>query len=200
MTRRLLLLISGMFLLAACTTGPITDANGQRVYRLNNNNQGQVQLRMTDSVNALRTANGLTPVQLDSSLNAAALTHSNDMARQARPWHFGSDGSSPVERVARAGYTKRLLGENISESYETETETLAAWMEEADTRDVIMDPAAEDIGFAYHQDSTGKVWWTLVMGGGPLLSVISPAPRANTAPPGVEPTVAVDDPADVPQG
>ena len=46
------------------------------------------------------------------------------MLRQNRPWHFGSDGSSPLERIKRAGYTGKLLGENISESFETELQTL----------------------------------------------------------------------------
>ncbi len=183
MMRPILLLLTGMFLLAGCGA---TAPDGSGAYRLSNNNQGPAQLRMLDSVNALRQAQGLAPVQLDSSLNAAALTHSNDMARQNRPWHFGSNGSSPVERVARAGYGKRMLGENISESYETETETLAAWMKEAATREVILHPDAEDLGFAYHQEGTGKIWFTLVMGGGALDVPISPAPPANTAPPPAE--------------
>ncbi|WP_425050990.1 CAP domain-containing protein [Psychromarinibacter sp. S121] len=146
---------------------------------------------MLDSVNALRTASGLRPLQLDASLNAAALTHSRDMSRQNRPWHFGADGSSPVERVVDAGYNKRMLGENISETYETETETLAAWMQDPLTRGTIMAPEGEDMGFAFQQDGNGKIWYTLVVGGGPVLSVLSPAPRANTAPPSAVPTVPV---------
>ena len=120
MIRPILSLLTCVVLLAACGGPAIqTNANGERIYSLSNGNQGPVQLRMLDSVNALRSANGLRPLQLDSSLNAAALTHSRDMSRQGRPWHFGADGSSPVERVVDAGYTKRMLGENISETYET---------------------------------------------------------------------------------
>ena len=37
------------------------------------------------------------------------------MSAQNRPWHFGSDGSSPLVRVQRAGYRGKLLGELISE-------------------------------------------------------------------------------------
>ncbi|WP_309568130.1 CAP domain-containing protein [Psychromarinibacter sediminicola] len=190
MMRPILLLLTGMILLAGCGA-PAPDGSGG-VFRLSNSNQGPVQLRMLDSVNALRRAKGLPAVQLDSALNAAALTHSNDMARQNRPWHFGSNGSSPVERVARAGYQKRMLGENISETYETDTETLAAWMKQAATREVILHPDAEDLGFAYHQESTGKVWYTLVMGGGALEVPISPAPPANTAPPAPDPAPEVE--------
>ncbi|MEJ2018524.1 MAG: CAP domain-containing protein, partial [Maritimibacter sp.] len=97
-------------------------------------------------------------------LTAAAATHSRDMHVQNRPWHFGSDGSSPLDRVQRTGYQGTLLGENISESFETDLETLAAWMAEKDTRDVILDPRARNIGLSWYQESNGKIWWTLVTG------------------------------------
>ena len=57
-----------------------------------------------------------------------------------------------------------MLGENISETYETELETLAAWMEQPNTRKIILEPRATKMGFAYYQESKGKIWWTMVMG------------------------------------
>jgi uncharacterized protein YkwD len=115
-------------------------------------------------VNALRQARGLRAVTLNAQLNAAAATHARDMSVQNRPWHFGSDGSSPLMRVQRVGYTGKLLGELISETYETELQTLATWMESPDMRTVILDPAATDLGFAWFQEPNGKIWWTLVTG------------------------------------
>ena len=56
------------------------------------------------------------------------------------------------------------MGENISETYETETETLAAWMEDPTTRVVILDPRARAMGFDWFQEPNGKLWWTLVTG------------------------------------
>ena len=78
------------------------------------------------------------------------------------------------------GYPGTLLGENISETYETELETLAAWMERPDTRNVILDPNAINLGFAWHQEPNGKIWWTLVTGNNerPALEVTEPV-RAN---------------------
>ena len=136
-----------------------------KVYRLTEADAGQVQYRMLDSVNALRRARGAAPLRLDPLLTAAAATHSRDMAVQNRPWHFGSDGSSPLDRVRRAGYQGMLQGENISETYETELETLSAWMQVAGTRAVILDPDARDLGFAWYQEPSGKIWWTLITGG-----------------------------------
>jgi uncharacterized protein YkwD len=86
------------------------------------------------------------------------------MAVQNRPWHFGSDGSSPLLRVQRTGYGGKLMGENISETFENERETLAAWMAVPNTRDVILDPNAVNVGFSWYQEPSGKLWWTLVTG------------------------------------
>ena len=57
-----------------------------------------------------------------------------------------------------------VVGENISETYETEIQTLSAWMGLADTRDVILNPAASQMGFGWFQEPSGKIWWTLVTG------------------------------------
>lgn len=162
MTRVFLILAAALVALtAACT--PVPDGtSGGTVYRIRN--AEKVQFRMLDSLNALRQARGLNMVELDGQLNAAAATHSRDMAVQNRPWHFGSDGSSPLDRVARTGYPGSVVGETISETYESELETLAAWMEEPATRSVLMDPAAAKMGFSWHQENNGKIWWTLILG------------------------------------
>lgn len=139
------------------------------VYRISAGDTATVQFRMLDSVNSLRRAAGVQEVQLDARLNAAAATHSRDMAVQNRPWLFGSDGSSPLERARRVGFPGRLLGENISESFEAELQTLAAWMAQADTRAVILDPNARFMGFAWYQEESGKLWWTLNMGSDPAI-------------------------------
>ncbi|MFN3937581.1 MAG: CAP domain-containing protein [Gemmobacter sp.] len=137
----------------------------QQVYKINPAQAGQIQLRMKDSVNSLRRARGLAPVELNAQLNASAATHARDMSVQNRPWHFGSDGSSPLDRARRVGYAGRFLGELISETYETELETLAAWMANPDTREIVLNPEARDLGFAWFQEPTGKIWWTMVTGG-----------------------------------
>ncbi len=162
--------MAALGLLSACvSTGQIPlDENGQplpQVYQIKPGMEGEITYRLLDSVNSLRRAQGAQPLAFNAALNAAAATHSRDMAVQNRPWHFGSDGSSPLLRVQRVGYTGRLLGELISETYETELVTLAAWMRQDDTRAVLLDPAAREMGFAWFQEPSGKIWWTLVTGG-----------------------------------
>lgn len=162
MTRAILSIVALAFLaLAACTpTGNDGTAFGSGIYKIRN--PDKVQFRMLDSVNALRQAASVAPLQLNAQLNAAAATHSKDMSLQNRPWHFGSDGSSPLERVARAGYIGSVQGEAISESYENELQTLTAWMEDSSTRAVLMDPKAQNMGFSWFQEENGKIWWTLI--------------------------------------
>lgn len=168
MIKMIAVMMAGLIALSACTpTEPALGANGKpvtKVYKIGKRDTGKLQFRMLDSVNALRSAQGIAPVTLNPQLNAAAATHSRDMAAQNRPWHFGSDGSSPIDRVQRVGYTGRLVGENISETYETELETLAAWIEQTDTRRTIMSANATEMGFSWFQEANGKIWWTMIMG------------------------------------
>ncbi|AGI70034.1 hypothetical protein OAN307_c46850 [Octadecabacter antarcticus 307] len=168
MLRRSFILGSLAFGLAACggaqlaTIGPDGLPLAQ-VYRIGPQDADDIQFRMLDGLNALRGAAGAPTVQLNAQLNAAAATHSRDMSVQNRPWHFGSDGSSPIDRLRRVGYNGSLTGETISETYETEIETLGAWMREPNTRAVLLDNNATEMGIAWFQEGNGKIWWTLVL-------------------------------------
>lgn len=159
------LLLSTVTACSGTVRGSSSGGTGARTaYKITDANADGILFRTLDGVNALRSSAGLAPVALDAKLNASAATHSRDMALQNRPWHFGSDGSSPVDRARRVGFNGRILGETISESYETETETLSAWMRKSDTRAVIMDPNARLMGISWYQEPTGKIWWTMIMG------------------------------------
>ena len=176
MNRRKILTGLTLMGLAACSanTSARIGADGlplPQVYKIGPKDTGDIQFRMLDSVNTLRQAAGVPTVELDAQLNAAAATHSRDMSAQNRPWLFGSDGSSPLDRAKRAGFQGQVIGENISESYETELETLAAWMRQADTRGVVLDPKARRMGIAWFQEPAGKLWWTLSMGSDAVIGV-----------------------------
>jgi uncharacterized protein YkwD len=163
MTRLIAIVFASIFVLAGCDTGT-GSYSGASQYRISSNSTAKIQYRVLDSINALRQAAGVTPLKFNAKLNAAAATHARDMSIQNRPWHFGSDGSSPIQRVERVGYEGRFLGENISETYESELQTLEAWLAQEDTRTIIMSSEAQEIGFAWFQEASGKIWWTLVTG------------------------------------
>ncbi len=170
MNRRTVLLSgTAAALLAACSnnTAPPIGVDGKplpRVYRITPQLAESIPFHFLDSVNSLRSAKGSAPLNFDAALNAASLTHSRDMSVQNRPWHFGSDGSSPLLRAQRVNYQGSLLGELISETFQTELETLAAWMAQVDTRDVLLDPRATSMGIAWFQEANGKIWWTVMFG------------------------------------
>ncbi len=180
---RLILCGLGLILVSACETpAPVqmgTDGKPlPKLYNLEKQDPAAVQYRMLDAVNVMRQNVGAMPLRINAELTAAAATHARDMSVQNRPWHFGSDGSSPLDRVARVGYQGVFLGEVISETYESELTTLSAWVDDADTRFVILDPNAQDVGIAWFQEPNGKIWWTMTTGG-PALSQIAASARAE---------------------
>lgn len=168
MNRRTAIVLMASAGLAACTTtAPKVGPDGRplpKVYKIRSGDTDKIYFNLLDAVNTLRQARGLSALRFNAELNAAASTHARDMSIQNRPWHFGSDGSSPLDRVRRVGYRGSLMGELISETYETELETLSAWMGQEDTRRVILDPATDELGFSWWQEENGKIWWTLVTG------------------------------------
>ncbi|ATX67207.1 CAP domain-containing protein [Roseinatronobacter bogoriensis] len=165
-----LLMVSTMTLAACDATAPTPmrmGADGRPVpvvYRITPSDAPRVRQRMQDGLNTMRAQNGLPPLQANAQLASAAATHAQDMSFQSRPWHWGSDGSSPMVRVQRAGYSGSVVGELISETFETEFETVNAWMTEPETRQVILDRRATELGVGWHQDDNGKLWWTVVLG------------------------------------
>lgn len=167
--RSLILALGATTALAACetTSSPTLGADGKplpRLYRISAGDARRIPFRVLDAVNALRQGNGVSPLEMNAQLSAAASTHARDMSVQNRPWHFGSDGSSPIERAARVGYEGRLLGEALSETYESELETVAAWMQEDGPKAVLMDTDAREMGFGFFQETNGKIWWVLTTG------------------------------------
>ncbi|MFC3168520.1 MULTISPECIES: CAP domain-containing protein [Paracoccus] len=161
--------LTSLMALAACMPRslPPVAPDGQAMpvaHQINEAEAQQIPVRVLQQINTLRGNIAAPPLTLNPQLSAAALAHSRDMSAQNRAWHWGSDGSSPLDRARRAGYFGTIVGENISETYENDIQTLTAWMATRDTRDVIMDPSATNLGFAWYQESSGKVWWTLLTG------------------------------------
>ena len=166
-TVKAVVLLATLGLAACAPKGPQLGPDGKplpELYKISSKEAEAIPGRVLANINELRTKRGTAPVAMSTALSTAAMRHSKDMADQNRPWHWGSDGSSPIDRARRQGFTGELVGENISETYETETETLSAWMGLADTRDVILNPTATEMGFAWYQEPSGKIWWTMVTG------------------------------------
>lgn len=117
-------------------------------------------------VNAYRAENGLKALKLDPLLVAAAKAHSRDLAKHDRISHYGSNGSSPWDRVAAAGYHARLAAENVGTGQATLAEVIKGWKASAGHNKNLLLPEAEHMGIALVQDTKTefKTFWTLVVG------------------------------------
>lgn len=153
--------VLGVLAVAACTTTPET-ANGVQLIRPGEVNG--IRTAHVDAVNAFRSSQGRGPVRLDSALTAAAATHARDMSVQRRAWHFGSDGTSPRDRALRARFNGRVVGENISESFDDGVSVLQSWLNDRFTRAVMLDQNADSVGIAFFQEPSGKLWWVQLLG------------------------------------
>jgi uncharacterized protein YkwD len=89
---------------------------------------------------------------VNAQLAAAAQDHSIDMACFGNLSHTGSDGSSPGERVASAGYSG-FVEEVIYASGYPQT-AFDWWMNDQIHRDAILNPSAGSMGVGYAYVST----------------------------------------------
>ncbi len=106
------------------------------------------------------------PLALESHLTSAALTQARDMARHNMLEHTGSDGSTPDQRVTRAGYKWRATGENIASGPTTPEEVMAGWLASPGHCENIMSPRFKEMGIAWVVDpkSASGVYWAQTFG------------------------------------
>ncbi|SDD88392.1 Uncharacterized conserved protein YkwD, contains CAP (CSP/antigen 5/PR1) domain [Streptomyces prasinopilosus] len=112
---------------------------------------------VVEIVNAERGKAGCSPVKVNTALTEAAQKHSEDMAASRTMSHTGSDGSSPDDRIARAGYSWSTYGENVAYGYSTPEQVMAGWMASPGHRENILNCAFEEIGVGLAQPGS---YWT----------------------------------------
>lgn len=102
------------------------------------------------------------PLSLSPALTLAARAHSRDMAVHGFFNHTGSDGSSPGERVTRAGYRWKQVGENIASGVRTPREVVAGWLASPHHCANIMTGGFRQMGvaFAVNPSSMQVIDWT----------------------------------------
>ena len=106
-------------------------------------------------VNNARAQAGLSALALNAQLAAAAQGHSIDMACHGFIGHNGSDGSTPSQRIAAAGYAASRASEIIYGSGYPQT-AFDWWMNDQVHRDEILNPNVTEmgVGYAYMPDTT----------------------------------------------
>ncbi|MBO8187534.1 CAP domain-containing protein [Streptomyces spirodelae] len=130
----------------APTSTPATPASGSSGL------QGQI----VELVNKERAKAGCKPVTVDARLTKAAEAHSEDMAEHSNMSHTGSDGSSPDERIERAGYSWSTYGENVAYGYSSPESVMEGWMNSSGHRANILNCDFKEIGVSHAQP--GHYW------------------------------------------
>lgn len=111
-------------------------------------------LRIT---NRRRARAGCRPLRYDRRLFLAAKRHSVDMAVHNYFSHNSRDGSSPWDRIRRAGY-RQPGAENIAKGYPTPAAVMAGWMNSPGHRANILNCGLKAIGIGRANGRGGPLW------------------------------------------
>jgi uncharacterized protein YkwD len=106
------------------------------------------------------------PLTLNVSLERAALEHSRDMAAHNYMDHTGHDGSTPADRITRAGYKWRMVGENLASGAMTPEEAVDVWIRSPYHCANLMDGHFTQMGIAFAVSPTtdAGAYWTQTFG------------------------------------
>jgi uncharacterized protein YkwD len=116
------------------------------------------------AVNAFRTTNGRGAMVLDARLIKAAAMQSETQARRSSVGHEGDGGSLPKDRAARAGYRAKIASENVASGQKSFSDAMRSWEESPGHRENLLRPQVTAIGVAMAKNSSGRPYWTLVLG------------------------------------
>ena len=123
---------------------------------------------MLDAVNGVRAQGArcggdamppVGPLVWDARLERAAEVHARDMAEHRHLEHRGTDGLGTGDRVRRAGYDWRVLGENLARHQVSVEQVVGDWMASPGHCRLMMDPTMLELGAA---EAGG--YWTQVFG------------------------------------
>jgi len=106
------------------------------------------------------------PLRWNEQLEQAAARHAQDMAAHQYLEHRGRDGSSPSQRITRAGYRWRSVGENVAAGQATPEEVVEDWLTSPGHCANLMSPTFTELGvsFAVNLQSKAAVYWAQAFG------------------------------------
>jgi uncharacterized protein YkwD len=116
------------------------------------------------AVNAFRSKNGRGSVVLDARLTKAAAMQSETQAERSWIGHDGPGGSRPKDRAMRAGFRAKIASENVASGQKSFSDVMRSWEGSTGHRENLLRPEVTAIGVAMAKDSSGRPYWTLVLG------------------------------------
>jgi hypothetical protein len=111
---------------------------------------------------ASRTGQAIPELEIDVRLVAAARRHSLDMAENEFLGHVGSDGSTPWDRMADAGYAGGA-GETAGAGYSSPEAIVSGWMNSSSHRQILLGPGYRHVGVGYaaNPGARSPLYWHL---------------------------------------
>ena len=115
---------------------------------------------VTSLVNAARRDAGLSELELDADLCAAAQARAQEIAQSFS--HTRPDGSSCFTILEELGISYRAAGENIAMGQRTPEEVMDGWMNSSGHRANILNGTFTSIGVGYYVDGAGAAHWVQI--------------------------------------
>ncbi len=125
---------------------------------------GRLAHQVVQRINEERERVSLSPLRKSPTLAHVAQRHACDNAAHNRLSHIGTDGSSPGDRVLRAGYAFAFVSENVAIGYLSPGRVVQAWLQSTGHRRNIFERRNDEIGVAVAVGRDGRRHW--VMNGG----------------------------------
>lgn len=113
-----------------------------------------------DLINQRRAGMGLSQLQVNMSLTQAARRHSADIGPARLCQHNGTDGSSPWDRIAQAGYAGFAMGEVVGCNFASAQGVVDGWWNSPGHYGILVDPTAVNIGCGWWIGPDGYGWQT----------------------------------------
>lgn len=106
------------------------------------------------------------PLNWSSTLEQAAMGHSQWMQATNTFSHMGADGSTIGTRVSATGYVWSTVGENIAAGQRDVATVIQAWLVSPGHCRNIMNASFADVALALvpgTSSNTYRTWWTMVL-------------------------------------
>jgi hypothetical protein len=146
--------------------------------------QASDETTLLNLTNQARANAGAPALRLDPQLNQAAQRHSNDMAAREVLSHTGSDGSTVGSRVTAAGYSWQAVGENVLFRGDMNAQgAFDQWWNSPGHRNNMLNATYCDIGLAHARSSSGRFYYTMVLGRKRGATNCAPVPTSTSRPP-----------------
>jgi uncharacterized protein YkwD len=108
------------------------------------------------------------PLRWNGALQAAAASHSRDMARRNYFDHRSPEGRTVSERAAASRYKSRMVGENLAGGDRNVAGAVQGWVDSPSHCQNMMNPQFNEVAVACvgRPGSQWGTYWTMVLGRG----------------------------------